>query len=1025
MFRSSIPPSRHRRLRNGETVLCLLSIFSIIAADILPRYHHVSTRIDSSRVITIGGTLINSNTIATDVLNTNIALQLTQPLNLSIAVTGHSVVGLGGNKVMTLFGQTQTSPASILADPVRILDVGLENMTTVQTTGTTPTQRIAHTATIVGNRVFVIGGQVPDPKTPKVISDISYLDLTTLAWTPVVFPKAHPAQPFAGHSTVAVSNHLVSCFGRNDKSAPLSNCTIFDTNNLTYIDPLYAHAGGPAARSYATMILGPDNQSLIAFGGVNDLTNQRYNDVWVLDVSKLPTMSWSQRNTIAPLFNLTPSARSGHSALLVGPNSSIMMVFGGQTATNTTADSAFYYLDLNAMKWIAGGAVQAQYPSATTIATGGITASASSSVSPTPFPTGSSIGLGPIVAICVGIAVIAGLAILVGVVRRRRRERKSPILLPSSQMHTRLRSRSSSITGQPGKLNVDQVVILQAPPKAKEWLGGRGSLFSSPDPVRLDAGLGTNVNMTELNSVYPAPYASSGGPDLSASESGWFGEGTNEGNASMPRKGSMPAFRKGSLPNVLSNEAGSTGSGKLPEIPGDDSSAQSVPPTPASFISETGSNGTQGSVIALSSVSSGPAAPEKTKRRLTLNVNPVTLFRSIGDSNPSSAVPTLPSNNMVSPSSARASKSPSSKRSSSSFFVNRSYKTASKLPSPITEIPDSPRRMQRNSASSAGNRSVASLQWVGFDTRMDGDGNPRKSMLTVKNMMRDSLSSSTESTPRNSMSRGPRGLNTVVANANMNVHNLSRDGGIEYSAQNGDDDDESESGSQKVAQSHVLGDDDRRDNPSPTPRASMSTDLSMSIPPPHSFRSSYGDGSERAVEPPLTSPSEMSLQHKRSTQLSRLSFGLQDQDDGLFVEDDDAAYDGRYPYDELGFDSNVPTTDLDNMYPNMQRLSPLTPTFLSNQGGHNSSTQSFQSNVSSLHSAYNNDDDWRGAKAAVNKEGGSGVESLYGVQERSRDTSVPPRSTPMPPRDGLAVLDGAPTSTGGLRVDNDDGREQA
>ncbi|RUS17737.1 hypothetical protein BC937DRAFT_89550 [Endogone sp. FLAS-F59071] len=1010
-------PCRERRrwLRHVQAVLALTIILRIASADITPRFHHTSTTVNSSVLITIGGTLLNGTSLVTNVPSTNVAQQITQPLAETISVTGHSAVSLGQGKVMLLFGQTQILPTSIFADAARILDLSSGALSTLPANGIVPTSRIAHTTTIVDNKVFLIGGQVPDPNTPKILSDVSYLDLTSQAWTSIVFPKTHPPPPIALHSTVAVNNHLVSCFGLNENNLPRSDCIVFDTNSMTYINVTYATAIMPPPRTYSTMVLGPNGQSLIAFGGGNDMINQYYNDLWVLDVSKIPVLTWSQQNTIAALANVTPSGRSGHSAALVGPKSNIMIIFGGQTSVAVVADSSFYYLDLTAMKWISGATAQTFYSSSSTptisvtVQDGPSSAvSNTATSSPPPIPM-SNFFLSSVITVIAVVVAVTSLVIIIGIFRRWQHHRKNkPLIKPSSQMHTRLGSRPNSILGPPA----DSALLVQAPPKASRWLG-RNSVFSSMDEgMMVDGQFSTSVNMVELKRG-DTPSRKPPGSSASEMVDEWFEDDYEEENATNLRKSSKPAFRpkrKSSLPNILvAKEASNIGAAFMAgnrsnDGCGDDKSALSVPPTPAS-ISDAESNGTQSSTLLLTSV---PAATEQTKRRLTLNLKPVALFRAIGDSamsssSPSSAVsPILPSNNMISPTSAnavaaaKAGKTQQGKRNSGSFFVNRRRQQFGTLPSPITETPDSPGYGHRRvSGSSVGKRSVASLQWVGFDHKMDSEAMTRKSMLVVRNL-RDSLNSNESTprtTPRNSLGKLTSGHTTSrVGSVDLHLHNLGNDI-IEYIAQDDVDNDDgldnkgfqdgeqiSDSGygeSQShrgslgttheytTSQQNIDEDDDQDaddEEQSSTPRASMSPGGSPPMSPKANQTLSYNEPySQDPISPRSdadndiaaydgsrpASSSDPTLSHKRSTQLSRLSFGIQDQEHGIFEE----------PADEAEYDEDVPSsvmeranlaTNLEALYSSHNQL-PLTPTLLGFTGqdelGH-SNRGSFQSDIS-------------------------------------------------------------------------------
>jgi len=167
---------------------------------------------------------------------------------------GHSVTPWQ-DQLLVLGGHTkEKNPAADLA--VRLLDPGNMTWTLLQPTGTAPCTRGGHTACLVGDLLYVYGGE--DVKR-RPLSDVWALDLSVMAWCKVEVgggPKV-PAPP-------ARSGHVATVY---------------------------------------------KEKYLVVFGG-GSIANC-YNDTWVLD---LESCKWTRPNVFGPL----PPPRAGHSAALVG-----------------------------------------------------------------------------------------------------------------------------------------------------------------------------------------------------------------------------------------------------------------------------------------------------------------------------------------------------------------------------------------------------------------------------------------------------------------------------------------------------------------------------------------------------------------------------------------------------------------------------------------------------------------------------------------------------------------------------------
>ncbi|KAJ1565148.1 Negative regulator of mitotic exit, partial [Nowakowskiella sp. JEL0078] len=234
----------------------------------------------------------------------------------------------------------------ILGGIVKIKTVPLVGVGTTNS----PDFRASHSAAIdiVNNKIFSFGGY---EKSGKLSKDLWVLNLVNKSWQVVLdngSDKVHPV-PVLTWSVVAGS-YFVTCFGSmGGSSVPINACSLFSISSNVWISTVDSDSLKPPPRSSTRMVFVPPSK-IVMFGGADRSTGVVYNDVWTLDVTKLPTIVWTQIYTHG---TNNPSPRQEHSMDLV-PSSSVILIWGGKNGTleQDPWDANIYALDTSTWHWL-------------------------------------------------------------------------------------------------------------------------------------------------------------------------------------------------------------------------------------------------------------------------------------------------------------------------------------------------------------------------------------------------------------------------------------------------------------------------------------------------------------------------------------------------------------------------------------------------------------------------------------------------------------------------------------------------
>lgn len=101
-----------------------------------------------------------------------------------------------------------------------------------EATGAQPCPRAAHSATVVGTRVYVFGGN----DGTRLFNDLHILEVETMGWSK---PKVRgmPPSPRAGHGAALVGDHELYIFGGGTAQGPSNSLHILDLETLTWSEP--------------------------------------------------------------------------------------------------------------------------------------------------------------------------------------------------------------------------------------------------------------------------------------------------------------------------------------------------------------------------------------------------------------------------------------------------------------------------------------------------------------------------------------------------------------------------------------------------------------------------------------------------------------------------------------------------------------------------------------------------------------------------------------------------------------------
>jgi len=208
---------------------------------------------------------------------------------------------------------------------IQVFDITTNKWKQIRASGLEVAPRYGHSATLVGDRMFVFGGKGTNG---NLYRDMVVLDIKNWVWAPVVSQSVSPPARMQ-HASLQIGRKIVIHGGWDSVSPSYNDIWIFDTGDFSWMQPK-TYGVPPSPRYQHSLNLTPDGRILM-FGGAHiSTTNQitYFKDLYELNTS---TMVWSHCVTKGD----GPSPRAMHTANLIetknedGSVSTKLFVFGG------------------------------------------------------------------------------------------------------------------------------------------------------------------------------------------------------------------------------------------------------------------------------------------------------------------------------------------------------------------------------------------------------------------------------------------------------------------------------------------------------------------------------------------------------------------------------------------------------------------------------------------------------------------------------------------------------------------------
>lgn len=214
---------------------------------------------------------------------------------------------------------------------VHLLDLDSMDWKSLYTAGNSPSPRSRHTATLVKNLLYVIGGGGGDGS--HIFNDVYTLDLSTMLWNKPTIKGTPPIQRW-GHTSVCIGQSIY-IFGGYDGTKMLNDVHILNTETLTWEsprNPKQEMAPSPRAGHASCLVTVDKNQSVLVFGGGD--ADKVFNDTYLFNIA---TQTWSIPN----IRGYLPAARCAHTC---NEADGKIIVFGGSDVSRRFKD--VYTLDV-------------------------------------------------------------------------------------------------------------------------------------------------------------------------------------------------------------------------------------------------------------------------------------------------------------------------------------------------------------------------------------------------------------------------------------------------------------------------------------------------------------------------------------------------------------------------------------------------------------------------------------------------------------------------------------------------------
>jgi len=213
----------------------------------------------------------------------------------------------------------------------------------LKTHGSAPTKRFKHTSTVVGKHLIFIGGQETDTKR---FNDIVYYDTDSKTFTQPTI-RGDKVPNFSRHSASLVGNRIF-VFGGFDGHGTNFHLSIFDPYARMWTNVPNTQLRGPLPVSRTNHASAAIGKKMYIFGGNNNNEAGMYQVLDDFSMLDTETMTWSKPETTGD----RPTARSGHTLTAIGKK---LYLFGGGVWNETEGwvhkFNDLYVLDTDTMHW--------------------------------------------------------------------------------------------------------------------------------------------------------------------------------------------------------------------------------------------------------------------------------------------------------------------------------------------------------------------------------------------------------------------------------------------------------------------------------------------------------------------------------------------------------------------------------------------------------------------------------------------------------------------------------------------------
>ncbi|XP_030450842.1 acyl-CoA-binding domain-containing protein 4 [Syzygium oleosum] len=232
------------------------------------------------------------------------------PENL-LSTSGHTTI-TWGNKLLLIGGHSKHDSDSM---SVRFIDLESLQCGFVETSGIAPEARGGHSASLVGSKLIVFGGE---DRKRRLLNDVHILDLETLSWELLEATRTPPAPRF-DHTAAVHGDRYLIVFGGCSHSIFFSDLHVLDLQMKEWsqpeirgdmVTPRAGHAGVPIGESWY-VVGGGDNKS-----GCSETL-----------MLNMPKLVWSTLTTVKERDPLASEGLSVCSALIAGEIH--LVAFGG------------------------------------------------------------------------------------------------------------------------------------------------------------------------------------------------------------------------------------------------------------------------------------------------------------------------------------------------------------------------------------------------------------------------------------------------------------------------------------------------------------------------------------------------------------------------------------------------------------------------------------------------------------------------------------------------------------------------